>query len=443
VKRKIAFVGNHGLSRTLLPVSDKLKSYGISTFWIISGSREWADSIHNKCLPEHILDISKIYPYNDETLTELESFSEIKVSAIIQSDRLLSKKSRDYALSYICSVYSSAKEFILNNEIEFIFGEVTWAHELTIAAAAKSVGAKFFSPCNLRYPSDRFAFFEGVFQKRLIRQSGNIDISKGIKLLENFINEAPSPFYMKRERRPFHTLRSILKHTKRTLTWDKDETVAPIHNLIRDKLRLKHRNYDKVPKRYVYFPLHCQPEASIDVIAMFNNDQTNLIRSVSKALPHGTTLAVKEHPLGKPFKREKLPNVVYISPDIDSRQMIKGADMVVTISGTAAYEAGLLGIPAVVFTDIFFNELPTIKRCKSAEELTDIRFSEDNTRVKQAFLAKLYRDSYEGYFVSPDIHKDADKEENARNLSRAIVDFINNYSSSNSDIAASMCSRLI
>ena len=62
---------------------------------------------------------------------------------------------------------------------------------------------------------------------------------------------------------------------------------------------------------------------------------------------------MKEHSVAlntrpRAFYRElrRIPAVRLISPFADNFKLISGADLVVTVTGTAAYEASLLGQPA-------------------------------------------------------------------------------------------------
>ncbi len=202
---------------------------------------------------------------------------------------------------------------------------------------------------------------------------------------------------------------------------------------------------------YYYLPLQCSPpEASIDILASYHRNQREFVKNVSRALPYGgAKLVVKEHPLnvrgGESFN--DIPSVVTVSPDIDGRELILNSKCVVTISGTAAYEAGLFGVPAVVFSDLFFNELPTVRRCRSFEDLSDdiksVAECKPDKKSVIAFLARLYSMSYEGYCESPKVYPDALKVENIRMVTLAFKDVIESYSSSKSATAASICSRFI
>ncbi|MCR4743949.1 MAG: hypothetical protein K5894_01815 [Lachnospiraceae bacterium] len=129
---------------------------------------------------------------------------------------------------------------------------------------------------------------------------------------------------------------------------------------------------------YVYMPLHLIPESSVFVKASFYVDELNLIEQISKALPVGWKLYVKEHQamLGERdpefYKRAaEIANVrvVQVNHYQDPKPWIVKAKGVITITGTAAYEAALMGKKSIVFGDVPFSLIDGITRVRSFEDL--------------------------------------------------------------------------
>lgn len=129
---------------------------------------------------------------------------------------------------------------------------------------------------------------------------------------------------------------------------------------------------------YVYMPLHLIPESSVFVKASYYVDELNLIEQVSKALPLGWKLYVKEHQamLGErdpEFYRKagEIANVrvVQVNYYKDPKPWILKAKGVVTITGTAAYEAALLGKKSIVFGTTPYSLIDGIKVITSFDEL--------------------------------------------------------------------------
>jgi len=173
------------------------------------------------------------------------------------------------------------------------------------------------------------------------------------------------------------------------------------------------RPYDAIGTRpYLLYALHTQPESSIDVAGSFFADQLALVGQIARATPVTHDLFVKAHPSdidGKPgsFYRalRRIPGVRLIHPLVDSRELLSRASLVLTVTGTIAYEAGLLGIPAVTFAPLYFNALPSVRHCDSPRELPALINSllqmprpPGDDRPIIDFLAQLYADSVPGEF---------------------------------------------
>lgn len=107
--------------------------------------------------------------------------------------------------------------------------------------------------------------------------------------------------------------------------------------------------------RFIYVPLHTLPESSTLTLST-EYYESDLIRFMSKELPAGVKIGVKENPnmVGmRPFKYYKkidqLPNVCLLDPEIESKQLIQHCQGVAGISGTALLEAATLGKPTHAF----------------------------------------------------------------------------------------------
>ena len=114
-------------------------------------------------------------------------------------------------------------------------------------------------------------------------------------------------------------------------------------------------------ERYVLYPLHHQPESSVDVFGSLNSNQLALIDTVSRLLPVTHRLWVKEHKgaigdrsLGWLRQVKALPNVRLIDPFRDIFSLLTRRRPGMTVTGTVAYEAALLGVPSLGLSPIFF-----------------------------------------------------------------------------------------
>lgn len=109
-------------------------------------------------------------------------------------------------------------------------------------------------------------------------------------------------------------------------------------------------------KRFAYFPLQTEPETALQGLSPEYPFQLEAIISLSRDLPAGMLLAVKDTPIAlgrrpRDFYRQirELKNVVML--DIRERGVdcINAADLVATISGTAGFEGAVAGKPVIVF----------------------------------------------------------------------------------------------
>ena len=173
---------------------------------------------------------------------------------------------------------------------------------------------------------------------------------------------------------------------------------------IKKQILLRKNKYFVTPDKddtYVYMPLHLIPESTTFVKAPFYIDELHIISQVSKSLPIGCFLYVKEHQsmLGERSfefynKVKQFPNVklVEINYYDDPKPWIENALGVITIAGTAAYEAALLGKQSVLFSDVPFSLIKGINRAYSYEELPKLisNFGDiNNIKSCAAYLATV------------------------------------------------------
>lgn len=151
--------------------------------------------------------------------------------------------------------------------------------------------------------------------------------------------------------------------------------------------------------KIIYFPLHIEQEFTTLVLSPFYTNQLELINQISKSIPVDHTLVIKEHPImntrswhSKKFYKEimKLPNTVLIHPLMDSNKIIEKSSLVISIRGTASFEAGYYNKPTLVFSNTDYNFLPHIQKVNSIEELPDLILKSINKKItNEAFTSYL------------------------------------------------------
>ena len=114
---------------------------------------------------------------------------------------------------------------------------------------------------------------------------------------------------------------------------------------------------------FVIYPLHTQPESSIDVAGAFFSNQAELIKSISRSLPIGFDLVVKIHPTdvdGKSIKFYKeisnIPGVKIVDYKYDIKWLIMNAKIIFTLTGTMGYEEHF-GKPVITFARTYYHNL--------------------------------------------------------------------------------------
>ena len=115
---------------------------------------------------------------------------------------------------------------------------------------------------------------------------------------------------------------------------------------------------------FALFLLQKQPESSVDVIGSPFTNQYEVIRALTRLLPFGWEMWVKEHPnaIGDrsvAYYRElkRLPGLRLIDPFADTHGLLSCAALTISISGTASLEAALLGKPAITIAEMYFGKV--------------------------------------------------------------------------------------
>jgi hypothetical protein len=134
----------------------------------------------------------------------------------------------------------------------------------------------------------------------------------------------------------------------------------------RDKRNRKMFRGDLNSERYVYFPLHHEPEANTAVLGRDFSNQVNAIEALSAVLPVGWKILLKENPIQNYMFRDTpfyerlryMPDVFFVEDDSDSSCLIQRSAVVATITGTAGFEALLNEKACVYFGDAWYQGFP-------------------------------------------------------------------------------------
>lgn len=453
--KNILFVSIFDLTKVFHGISDILGD-NYECYWITT-NEVWTNYLVEKGVSrEKILEL--IYSSSDflessekeallARLLEDELKSDISVFQSVLMDRFLTYSNRSDLAEYVFLYYRDMVRWIENNDIHLVFGEPTAFNELLLYTICKARGVIFTSPNHMRYPSDRVVFTIGYLKERLVELKNIEDREQGKEYLEKFkANRKPPSYFTINNNTKTLDLSRILKSVaNRIRQRSKGPTNHLTHHPLKERIAynfrklansfilLKVHSYPKIEEiktRKAFYGIHVQPENSIDVIASYFSDQLKLIKDIRRALPFDYTLIIKEHPnkLGaKPmrFYKEirKIPGVTVLHPLASAFEILEVSDLVFTVSGTIAYEAGLLGKPAIMFSPLYFNKLSTIIYC---ENISDLRFAiqsamtlEQNVEADKKVLEDLFENSHEGYWTDPYTDPNVLEESNIKMLSKA------------------------
>jgi hypothetical protein len=123
--------------------------------------------------------------------------------------------------------------------------------------------------------------------------------------------------------------------------------------------------------KFIYVPLHVIPESSTTILSPIYINELFIIESLSKSVKSGQYIVVKEHWAMLGFRKlsfykkiNKLPNVILIDPELDHppKYYIENSDLIVTISGSAALEGAMMGKNSLVFSDVIYGLLSSVKK---------------------------------------------------------------------------------
>lgn len=171
------------------------------------------------------------------------------------------------------------------------------------------------------------------------------------------------------------------------------------------------------PRRYAFFGLHMQPEASIDVAAHFFSNQMRVVELMARSLPPTHTLLVKLHKSDVPnysrdflARLQRFPGVQVVAPHANALDFIRGAELVFAIQGTIGLEAALLGKPVIMFGDSpvkVFPSVATVGRTIDLPQLVRARLAAPQppraavVDAFAAYLAPFYPASHNDWGVAP------------------------------------------
>lgn len=460
---KVAFVTNYEKTIYFHGIATRLVAAGHEVSWI-SPSNLWA-----RWLADHgvsndaILDISRAGPEWQTPVTEtdraelaaLETASGLRVTNVILMDRILRDRPATYVMRYFAVARRLLADFLAARDIAIVFAEQTFGIELVANMVCAQQNRVLLAPHVVRIPTGRMGFFRGHDQSTLVtRTPTSAQRAEAAAFLESYRRDRPRPdYFTKQDRPPAPSSRwpsKLVRHIRTSLSDPFDETHFSPSWLVRKRTTevtnaFANRVLDRlwvpppVPERpFVLFPLHRQPEATVDVQAPRYSNQLELVKTLARTLPATHELYVKEHPNGLGDRppsvlREyaEIPSVRLVDPRVSTFALVDTAALTITISGTAAFEAALLGKPAVTIAPMFFGAILLANNYSPysgsvAELLAMTSRVTDADRVD--LLATLIASSFPGAMNNPNFAPEVLDAANLDAVARGYIDLLDGES---------------
>jgi hypothetical protein len=384
----LCFVVNKDLTVSFSDIARRLEAVGEEIVWL-SPSTRWTNWLLAEgwpredilSLPDHAGEWRGVPLANAmASLAEIEGEPPATASNVIQMCRNLRRWPKEAAYAYLAAARRRIEPMLLQRKVEVVFGEGTWGFEMVTWLLCRRHRIPMLTPSLTRIPGDRFYFADALTAGlHAFAMASEDDRNWAEQFRDDWVSRPRAPGYMQSHAlgyRPFHLrwLRELAIGLFRPNLDREDATLWPLHQRIADRMTrlfnaLGVRYFSpfengSAGERYILYPLHHQPEASVDVYGSLNSDQVALITTLSRILPATHKLWIKEHKGGLGDRSLRwyrhvlaLPNVRLIDPFQDIYGLIRGADAVVTIAGTASYEAALMGVPALGLAPVFFGPL--------------------------------------------------------------------------------------
>lgn len=232
------------------------------------------------------------------------------------------------------------------------------------------------------------------------------------------------------EARQSFSLRGVLgsmwRHTRNHMVWRLRGYFKARQYLWREQIALawrRRRDYLKVSgprtgtladlkgKAFVFYAMHVEPELWFQGRSPEYFYQHAAIVSLSRDMPAGVTLAVKEHYPGIGRRPDAfydqildLKNVVLLNVNEPGLRVVEQASAIATITGTVGQEAAVMGKPVVTFgRHNLYNVLGHVKVVQREEALRpalawaldNAHCAEEFRRDGERFLASLVAASFD------------------------------------------------
>lgn len=370
-------------------------------------------------------------------LASLEAADVPSVRNMILGDRVLNQLPPDTAVAYASFLGKRIEAAIGETRPDLVLGSFDSLHSGMGLAVARKMGVPWVSLVYTAIPAGQTAFSTQMNPNALLpitRKKDEQLYDEAQAIIDGFRQRDPKIYRNVALSDVRFTIRRLGMHVVNlidrffsTPEEGRDPYTWPtIHRRMRDVLRrawnnatLPRRSFVHEPPvgNFAYYPLHMQPESSVDNWAPFYQDQLALAQLVLRALPADFSLVVKLHFIdpdnysrAELKKLLKLPGVKVADPLSPSRLFLEATKLVIGIQGTACLEAGLMGKPTLIFGDSPYQYFPNTERARDVNSLQQqidsliARPSPSDAQIRECvaeYISRFQNGSCNDWNISP------------------------------------------
>ncbi|MGO0305864.1 hypothetical protein ACTL6P_04495 [Endozoicomonas acroporae] len=295
------------------------------------------------------------------------------IRSAIKNDRILKRLpfflAKRIALSHVNFVLDSVDIF----KPDLVIGEVSWANEYLVYKELCHRGVKYRHLLNLPLDENYIVSFdsehsfsslkeaEGLSGERYGERINYYDLCEGVKKRYSKLGNIKLV-----TKRLFDFSSQINDYRINQIYWKTRLVIKYIYIIFDQAFNKLCKNIDYIQstdKKIIYFSLHIQPEATPDFVSMKFSDQLNLASQIASRLATDEILIIKDHPnsisIRNIYKLLALylkPNVIFIRRKASASELINLSSLVCSVAGTVSLESIKKSKPAIVFSNIFYNQ---------------------------------------------------------------------------------------
>lgn len=331
-----------------------------------------------------------------ELLASLEGPGIPTIHNMILGDRVLCTLPAERALAYLTFLAHRIMALLKEDPPEIVVGGFDSAHAGIGLAVCRKLGIPWVAMAFTTIPRGLLGFSSQISPDGLLPLTRPVDaalMAEAERILDVFLgNKGKTHAYVSA-----HSLSEVFRRAgtqtanlwrRYQMTWSgrMDEFTWPTNRRrMADYIRRAWNTallptvklmHEPPLHRFAFYPLHMQPESSIDNWEPFYADQLTLVRQMVRALPPDLPLLIKLHISDadnySPRQLNELralPGVRLVHPTARARAFLEKADLVFGIQGTASLEAAMLGRPVLMFGQSPYLRFPGVKKVVAIPEL--------------------------------------------------------------------------